>query len=184
MFLPPSKVEDLRLKFYICISCIFLAPRLNLIKASFRTANSIDVLEGWVFERRPPFGNGWDLIRRPQFTYGSRGLRTAPVCQLRVTGFVVRKRVVWVKLLDSQAPHGNFTGRLIIWFEPFMPDEQLLDSSLSNPHRLLQMLVGSGCFVVGFAVPTKRLRCVMYWYIAENDRWQRDTTIVWNRCSH
>ncbi len=36
--------------------------------------------------------------------------------------------------------------------------------------RLLQMLVGSGRFVVGFAVPTERLSCVMYQYIAENYR--------------
>ncbi len=50
--------------------------------------------------------------------------------------------------------------------------------------RLLQMLVGSGRFVVDFAVPTQRLRYVMYWYIAENGRWQRDITIVWDYSSH
>jgi hypothetical protein len=36
--------------------------------------------------------------------------------------------------------------------------------------NLLQMLVGSGNFVIGSAVKTQRLSCVIYWYIAENSR--------------
>ncbi len=48
--------------------------------------------------------------------------------------------------------------------------------------RLLQMLVGIGHFVVGFVLLTERYRSIMYWYITNNDRCQRQKLIVWNRC--
>jgi hypothetical protein len=48
--------------------------------------------------------------------------------------------------------------------------------------RLLQMLVGIGRYVVGFVLPTERYRSIMYQYITNNDRCQRQKPIVWNRC--
>jgi hypothetical protein len=61
--------------------------------ASSRTATTILVLVGGVPERRASFGNEWDHVRRLRYVYGSRGSRTAPISQLRVTEAVASDRI-------------------------------------------------------------------------------------------
>jgi hypothetical protein len=48
--------------------------------------------------------------------------------------------------------------------------------------RLLQMLVSISRFVVGFVLPTQRYRSIMYQYITNNDRYQRQKPIIWICC--